>query len=76
MKNRDYIKNCHFCLHVRPKRNDLCSVHRIFIADIHSHTCSEFKLDECMVRILAEEVKSEDEGESCYLTFNLPSQVH
>lgn len=71
IKYKDYIKNCYYCLHGRPKKNDFCAEHRIYIKDVHNHTCSEFKVDDSMTRYY-EDDKNEEEGDHkfFYLNFN------
>lgn len=73
-KQKEYKKNCYFCLHGRPRKNNLCAEHRIYIKDIHTHTCSEFLLDDCMVRVV-EEVKVEEEGDIRFFYLNFNSYI-
>jgi len=73
-KQTEYIKNCYYCLHGRPKRNDLCSIHRIYVKDIHNHTCSDFLLDDTMTRVI-EEVKAEEEGDQQFFYLNFNSYI-
>jgi hypothetical protein len=70
-QKEEYIKNCYFCLHGRPRKNNLCSVHKIYVTDIQTYTCPEFLLDKWMIQ--DEEPKAEEEGDQrfFYLNFNL-----
>jgi len=68
------VKNkqtCYYCIHNRPRKKDLCSIHGIYVSDIHAHTCENFEADPIMLRI--EDQKPDDEGSKrfFYLNFNL-----
>jgi hypothetical protein len=67
-KIKGYTKTCHFCMHNRPRKNNLCAIHRIHVSDVQTHTCEDFKVDIFMVSV---EEKAEDESEIFfYLNFN------
>jgi len=71
-KTKNYKKICYYCLHNRPRKNDLCFTHKFYVKDVHNYTCSDFKLDDTMIRFFEEEKTEEDpELQFFYLNFNL-----
>ena len=64
-------RTCYYCIHGRPRKKDLCSVLKIYVSDVHNHTCEKFDADPIMIRM--EEQKSDEEGSKqfFYLNFNL-----
>jgi len=73
-KRKNYNKTCHFCLHNRPRKKDLCFIHKIYVKDTYTYTCSDFKLDDSMVRFLEEE-KAEEEPELQFFYLNFNSYI-
>lgn len=64
-------KDCYHCSYIRPKKDNLCSIIKQKIVDIHNHCCNHFSVDICIQRreelMMAEQ--SDDEGSS-YRFFN------
>lgn len=51
-------KDCYHCIHIRPKRDNKCSIKQIKITDVHTFCCESFKIDTYLARV--EEKKSDE----------------
>ena len=57
-KLNDVKKVCYYCIHGRPLKKNLCSIHRYYVKDVYSHTCDQFSVDRWLVEA---EKRSKDE---------------
>ena len=61
MENK--FKKCHYCLKIRPRRKNLCTVHNKNIENPRSCSCENFLVDDCAVRF-DETLLSKNEDEA------------
>ena len=61
MEEKKSKTTCYYCIYGRPRKHDLCSIHRYYVKDIHTHTCDQFRLDDFMLRIEENKEKSSDD---------------
>lgn len=62
-----FEKDCYHCVHIRPRKGNLCSILLKKVNDIHTFCCENFKVDIFIQRL--EEFdqimdKKDDEGSS------------
>ena len=60
---KNKIKNCHYCLKIRPRKNNLCTISKKNIENPRSYSCEYFLVDDCAIR-LDELILSKTEDEA------------
>jgi hypothetical protein len=62
-----FEKDCYHCVHIRPRKGNLCSVLLKKVSDIHTFCCDNFKVD-IVIKHIEETMmlldKKDDEGSS------------
>lgn len=64
-------KDCYHCLHLRPRKNNLCSELRKNVPDIHKYTCKNFRVDNWLVENEKKIESKDDDSSSLILHFQL-----
>ena len=59
MDNKVNVKKCHYCLYIRPNRNDYCIIQSERIKNTKEHSCEYFSLD-AFVKVEEEQQQSDE----------------
>jgi len=70
MENKN-LKVCYYCIHGRPRKNNLCSINKYLVKDVHTHTCDQYLPDKWLIDFESTRIESKQDDEGSNLVLRM-----